>query len=126
MTLIHISYWYSDLIVDYFYTKTFIGCRPTFYHPFWDYGRATLASLVSTVLLYIFRLNANMMNIIIALNLWFVFTAFLYSYIVEISIFYKIYETYQTKETLLFSVNFLCGIYLMNERSELNVYVKKN
>ena len=54
MVLIHISYGYSDLIVDYFYTKTFIGCRPTFYHPFWDYGRATLASLVSTVFLYIF------------------------------------------------------------------------
>ena len=109
--LIWVAQIYGEIIVEFFYSKTWVGCRPLFPHPLWAWLTALLSAFIALLFLKVFKIKNQALNLFMALHLYFLGYALLKYYIdpneLGLNFYEAFYSFYVSKKTLVFMVTFL-------------------
>ena len=108
--LLIFAYSCASTVIEYFYDKTFFGCRPLFRHPLWDISIAFSSSLFAVSLFVKFREKYTIRYLFVVFTLFYLFKMLLewiYVYSFSMGYFMDIFfEIYYRDEMLLFALNF--------------------
>ena len=104
------TYSCASTVIEYFYDKTFLGCRPLFRHPLRDISIAFSSSLFAVSLFVKFREKYTIRYLFVVFSLFYLFKMlieWIYVYSFSMGYFMDIFfEIYYRDEMLLFALNF--------------------
>jgi len=104
---------YGDMVVEYVYSKTYVGaCRAMFPSPLWEWSESFVSAFIALIFLKIFKIKNKALNLFMALHLYILGSVLLQytmgtEYLWCDHFYEALYVNYVSKKTFIFLVTFL-------------------